>query len=112
MIGVDDFGRPLGLEKDIRTLQRKDLDGFQQALVQVLVSYLGADVAAAVRFHLAKIGSEAVDIALIDCPPHPQPVFLRDGNDKEVHVRTGNTTRLMDIQEAVAYIAQHWKAAA
>jgi len=112
VIGVDDFGRPLGLERDIRTLQRKDTDGFQQALVQVLVSYLGADIAAAVRFHMAKIGTEAADVALIDCPPHAHPVVLQDGNDKELHVRTGNTTRLMDIQEAIGYIAQHWKSAA
>ena len=56
IIGADDSGKPLGFERDIRTLSRNDVDGFQQTLVQVLVNHLGADVAAGVRVHLAKVG--------------------------------------------------------
>lgn len=41
IIGADDSGKPLGLERDMRTLSRKDVDGFQQTLVQVLVNHLG-----------------------------------------------------------------------
>ena len=33
VIGVDDDGKPLGLDRDLATLGRKDLDGFQQTLV-------------------------------------------------------------------------------
>jgi hypothetical protein len=110
VIGVDDDGKPLGLDPDLATIGRKDLDGFQQALVNVLSSHLGADVAASVRIHLTKVGPGGHDVALVDCPPYREPVFLSDGPAKEFHVRAGNTTRLMDIEEATRYIAQHWQA--
>lgn len=109
VIGVDDDGNPLGLERDLATLRRKDLDGFQQTLVTVLSSYLGTDVAASVRVHLTKVGPSGHDVALVDCPPSPRAVYLSDGNVKEFHVRAGNTTRLLDLQEAVSYIASHWQ---
>jgi predicted HTH transcriptional regulator len=109
VIGVDDDGKPLGLDRDLATLGRSDLDGFQQTLLTVLSSRLGNDVAASVRVHLTKVGPGGHDVALIDCPAFGRPVFLGDGNEKEFHVRAGNTTRLMDVQEATSYIAQHWK---
>ena len=88
---------------------RKDLDGFQQALVTVLSSYLGTDVAATVRIHLTKVGPSGHDVALVECPAYGKPVFLDDGGSKEFHVRAGNTTRLMDVEEATVYIAGHWQ---
>jgi hypothetical protein len=108
VIGADDAGVPVGLERDFATLSRKDLDGFQQALVQILATYLGSDVAASVRIHLAKIGADGRDLALLECKPHSRPVFLTDGGAKEFHVRAGNTTRKLDIEETSSYIASHW----
>jgi predicted HTH transcriptional regulator len=112
VIGVDDHGSPLGLDRDLATLGRKDLDGFQQSLVTVLSSHLGTDAAASVQIHLTKVGPGGHDVALIDCPAYGRPVFLGDGKEKEFHVRAGNTTRLMDVEEAATYISQHWTVAA
>jgi hypothetical protein len=109
IIGVDDDGKPLGLDRDLATLGRKDLDGFQQTLVTLLSTHLGADVAASVQIHLTKTGPGGQDVALVDCPAYGRPVYLGDGKSKEFHVRAGNTTRLMDVQEAATYIGQHWK---
>jgi hypothetical protein len=109
IIGADDDGNVVGLEKDLATLQRQDLDGFQQALVQVLTSFLGPDVAAAVRIHVGRVEAERA-LALVDCPPFPRPVFLSDGDKKEFHVRAGNTTRLLDVAQAASYIGHHWGA--
>jgi predicted HTH transcriptional regulator len=110
IIGVDDDGNPLGLQRDFATLgKRQDLDGFQQALVTVLSSYLGTDVAASVRIHITKVGPSGHDVVLVDCPAYRKPVFLVDGEAKEFHVRAGNTTRLMDVEEATSYIAERWK---
>jgi hypothetical protein len=109
IIGVDDAGVPLGLDKDIATLQRRDLDGLQQTLVQVIDRYLEADKAANVQIYLAKVGPEQRDIILVRCPAYHSPVFLTDSDGKEFHVRAGNTTRLLDVEEATSYIAHHWK---
>lgn len=108
VIGADDSGAVIGLDADIATLQRKDLDGFQQTLVQVLAGFLGTNVAASVRIHVAAYGSDGKRLALVECPAYPQPVYLLDGQLPELHVRAGNTTRLMNVEEAAVYVGQHW----
>ncbi|MFN8108780.1 MAG: DUF262 domain-containing protein [Thermoleophilia bacterium] len=108
IIGADDAGAPLGLDADLATLPRKDLDGFQQALVQVLAKHLGGDVAACTKVHLGAAGPTERPIAILKCGAHSGPVFLRDGDQTEFHVRVGNTTRRLDIAEATAYIAKRW----
>jgi hypothetical protein len=109
IIGVNDSGEPLGLDADIAMLARKDLDGFEQTLVQVVSNHLGKETAALLRFQIAKIGPDSRPVAVVDCPASAVPVFLLDANAKEFHVRTANTTRLLDIEEAASYIGQHWK---
>jgi hypothetical protein len=111
IIGANDNGQPLGLDSDLQILQRKDLDGFQQTLVQVLTNYLGVDVVAAVRIHLGAVGAEGRTVAVVECEAHPHPVFLQDGQAKEFYVRVGNTTRLLDVEEATSYISNHWRSA-
>jgi hypothetical protein len=112
VIGADDAGTPLGLDRDLETLQRKDLDGFQQTLVQVLASYLGTDVAASVDIHLTQVGPDSRTVALVNCPPSSKPVYLRDAGNTEFHVRAANTTRLMDVAETASYVGRHWSRAA
>jgi hypothetical protein len=109
VIGADDHGHPIGLEADFKTLHRQDVDGFQQALVQTLSNYLGAAVAASVRIAVVKVGSNDADLALVQCYPHPKPVYLTNGQTTEFHVRTGNTTRKLDMAAAHSYIATRWK---
>jgi hypothetical protein len=65
--------------------------------------------AANVQIEFAKVGRERRDIIVIRCPAYHSPVFLTDSDGKEFHVRAGNTTRLMDVEEATGYIAHHWK---
>lgn len=108
VIGADDSGDVVGLDADIATLKRKDLDGFQQTLVNVLVGFLGKDVAAAVRIHVTGHGADGKHLVLVQCPAYPAPVYLLDGQVPEFHVRAGNTTQLMNVQQASSYIGQHW----
>lgn len=109
IIGVRDDGTPVGLDKDITTLPRKDLDSFQQALVQVVAKYLGADVAAMLRICITRIGVDSRQVAVVEAPAAAAPVYLRDGKTKEFHVRAGATTRLLDVEETTTYVGQHWK---
>ncbi len=43
VIGVTDDGEVYGIETDVNSLGRKDLDGFFQSLVQTLDNYLGSE---------------------------------------------------------------------
>ena len=102
LIGVDDNGMPLGLEKDYATLKRKDKDGFYQLLMNLVSAYLGADLCShiSVVFHQV----EHKEIAQVIVSASPRPVFLLDKGRSIYYLRTGNSTRELDTREALGHI--------
>ncbi len=106
LIGVDDDGSVLGLENDINSIGRKDIDGFQQKLVQMLVNFLGTAVTTWIRIEFDIINGQKVCAVRIERSQHP--VFLKEGNNKEFYIRFGNSTRQLDVEEANQYIADNW----
>ena len=102
LIGVDDNGMPLGLEKDYATLKRKDKDGFYQLLMNLVSGYLGADLCShiSVVFHQV----EHKEIAQVIVSASPRPVFLLDKGRSIYYLRTGNSTRELDTREALGHI--------
>jgi Putative DNA-binding domain len=107
LIGVNDGGELLGLEADISTLGKKSLDGFELAFRSVLASYLGEEVDSYVR--LIFLLMDGNHVAVAECDAHPSPVYLRDGNRRELCIRSGNLTRSLDVAAAIAYVENHWR---
>jgi predicted HTH transcriptional regulator len=107
LIGVADNGEILGIEKDFQTLKRQDQDGFEQALMTLISTHLGADLCALVHvlFHVV----EGKDICRLIVAPASRPVFLEQGNTPKFFVRTGGATRDLNIQEALAYVSGRFK---
>src|SRR6185369_14761044 len=58
LIGVDDDGNVVGLEADYQTLQRKDVDGYENYLTNLLLGALGKDLSLslAITFHKTEAG--------------------------------------------------------
>lgn len=107
LIGVNDNGSIYGIENDIATLNRKDQDGFEQYLIQLIENYLKA-----VFTHYLQINfmeKENKTVCIIEVKPSDEPVYLRDKNTKEFYIRAGNTTRPLDVEDAMKYIKIHWK---
>jgi len=48
------------------------------------------------------------DVCRIDVHPSRSPVYARRGQESDLFVRLNNSTRLLNTQEAVTYIGQHW----
>ena len=107
LIGVGDDGTPVGIEDDLTTLKRKDRDGFEQALVQVVENYLGAEFAQYVHIGFEETGGKTVCIVRVE--PSPKPVWLADRGSTEFYIRAGNTTRPLDVQATHEYISMHWE---
>lgn len=110
LIGVNDEGGLLDLEMDISTLgKKKSLDGFELAFRSAVASYLGEEVDSHVRliFHVM----DGKRIAVAECNSYPSPVYFRDGNRRELCIRSGNLTRSLDVASAIAYVENHWKSA-
>ncbi len=109
LIGVQDDGEIVGLERDYKTLgKRPDRDGYQQALVNVISTALGKAACATLRISVQPIGGR--EICVVHAAPSTSPVYLTEGGQSKFFVRTGNTSQDLGTRDAVAYIAQHWRA--
>ncbi len=106
LIGVADDGTVLGLEADYKTLKRKNRDGFDQALMSLIATQLGGDLAPSVQilFHVIQ-DSEVCRVIL---SPAPRPVFLDQGGNPRLYLRSGAATRELNVKEAIDYQATRW----
>ena len=103
VVGVSDEGKIVGLGADYATFgSRKDGDRWEQALRNVLNTYLSKEVAALVGCTFAQAGGKTV--AVIRADPALRPIYLTDQSDAEFHVRSGNTTQRLDVKQANEYI--------
>lgn len=106
LIGVDDRGAVIGLAADYGTLRKKDRDGFELHLRQLVARDLGeaASVLPTVTFH--EIDGE--DTCQITVEPSDYPIYVDDQKAAVFYLRTGNATRSLPVDEAVKYIQHRW----
>ena len=107
LIGVSDDGNVVGIEKDLETLKKKDIDGFQQLLVHLITNYLGVEYVSYIKINFEEVDNKQVCIVEVD--NSPQPVFVKEQNTKEFYIRAGNLTKLLDSEETYNYIQIHWQ---
>ncbi len=107
LIGVADDGTIVGLERDYSALKKPDRDGFEQVLMGAVASKLGADACQCVQavFHSV----EGKDVCRVIVRPAHRPVYLKEGETPKLFVRTGVSTRELNVQEAIQYTQVRWK---
>jgi predicted HTH transcriptional regulator len=112
LIGVDDDGRPLGLAQDYGTLKSPDADRFELWLRDLLTTTLGHNAASMVHVDFADVpaeGEESLEVCRVACGAAPRPAYLRiKGAAPELWVRSGNSTRRLNVDEASEYVAHRW----
>lgn len=107
VIGVDDEGHVLGLEKDLKVL-KGSLDRFEQTLMNFVHSYIGPEFAAFIKVRFEQVDGQTV--CIVDVDKAPEPVFMQGSQkEKKFYVRLGNTTRDLDPEETVRYIQMNWQ---
>lgn len=106
-IGISDDCTVYGIENDIKTLKHKNIDGFERALIQVIENYLEPGLVQYIEIKFEK--REEKTICIVKVKPSPRPVYLKSKKGKEFYIRAGNTTRLLDIEQAINYIKDHWR---
>ena len=107
LIGVADDGTIVGLEHDYSALKKADRDGFEQMLMSAVANRLGADACQWVQAVFHTVNGHDVCRAIIS--GSHRPVYLRDGETPKLYVRTGVSTRELNVQEAIDYTATRWK---
>ncbi|MEM9634387.1 MAG: ATP-binding protein [Pseudomonadota bacterium] len=106
LVGVDDDGSALGLEKDLSTLKSPDLDSFERTINDIVSKNLGGDLCPYIHTVFAKVDSK--DVAMIIIRPAPRAVYLEEGKSSIFYVRSGNSTRQLDVREALSYAKTRW----
>jgi len=108
IIGVDDSGHILGLDKDFATLRKKDKDGFGLAFTNLVNSYLGRENRPLCHLRFPEQEGKAIAIVKVDKSAHP--VYLNAEGKLEFYVRMGNSSQPLNIKEALQYIHEHeWR---
>jgi predicted HTH transcriptional regulator len=107
VIGVDDNGNPVGLERDMATLPKRNVDGYELFLRNLLNDAVGADLCARISIEFPTM--DGTQVCALRVPAAPRAVWVKIENDKVLYVRSGNSTRPLDGEEAHRYITTHWR---
>ncbi len=110
LIGVDDAGTPLGLDPDFATLKAPDTDRFELWLRDALTHALGQQAAATVGVEFESLPSPEGPrlVCRTTYRPSPKPVYAAAKGDVEFWVRSGNSTRQLNVGDAAEYVMNRW----
>jgi predicted HTH transcriptional regulator len=106
LVGVSDSGEIVGLEDDYSSLTKKDRDGFELHLRNLLSRDLGDAITAflTVTFHEL----DGQDVCQITVEPCDHPVYVTEAQISTFFLRVGNGTNPLPVKEAVRYVQTRW----
>jgi len=106
LIGVADDGAVVGLDHDYKTLKKPDRDGFEQALMTAVATKLGGDACHSVQMVFHSL--ESKEVCRVMVAPANRPMYVKEGDAPKLYVRTGVSTRELNVQEAINYTSARW----
>jgi hypothetical protein len=107
LIGVDDNGGVIGLDRDLVTFPGVKKDSFQRFFVNLLETNLdGTAVESFVSGNFVEVDGKI--IFLVKVNPGKEPTFLIDGNQIEYCVRVSATTKSHNVKEAINHHKMWW----
>jgi uncharacterized membrane protein YeaQ/YmgE (transglycosylase-associated protein family) len=110
VIGVDDTGRALGLDKDLAMMKAPDHDRYELWLIDFLQRTLGKPAIAFVDIGFEPYAGEYV--VMVTVKASDRPVFVdepKGGRTADFYVRMGNSTRSLLTDEFNDYQRSRWK---
>lgn len=109
LIGVADDGTVAGLETDYATLSKRNRDGFELFLTQLIGNKISGPSTALCRISFHEIDDK--EVCRVDVAASSKPVFACPVNSKEFTdfwVRQGNKTEQFYGSELIEYKEVHW----
>ena len=105
-IGVHDSGSILGIEDDLKTLKKKNKDGFQNHLVNRISENIGAQFVQFTKIEFYEVNERI--ICCVNCKKGNQEAFLKMEGKGIFYIRTGNSTREISGKEMLDYMKQRF----
>ena len=108
LIGINDNAKVIGLENDYKTLPKKNKDGFENHLSQLIKTTIGLQFTKYINIKFEKVENE--NVCIVSVGESRKPAYLHKSNDKEdFFVRVGNSTQPFSMSETEEYIKAHWR---
>ena len=107
LIGINDGEAIVGLAADYATLRKRDRDGFELHLHDILIRDIGEAATSSfltVNFHEI----DGQDICQVTAEPTDHPIYVEHQNEARFYVRVGNGTRALPVNEAVMHIGHRF----
>lgn len=112
LIGVKDDKSLLGLDDDFKyvvksAIGKTETDAFELHFRNFIEYYLGAENGPNVAMRFVEKDGKKVAIVIVP-KKAPKEVYLMLEGEPFFYVRSGNSSRPLDVKQANAYIRQHW----
>ncbi|MCE3237647.1 MAG: hypothetical protein K0R24_628 [Gammaproteobacteria bacterium] len=105
-IGIDDNQNALGLNHDIQTLSKKNIDGFELHLIEVIKKYIGTSQTLHIRISFP-IYDDA-QICQIKVAKSSKPIFTEFEGKEDFFIRSGCSSQPLSREEQSIYEKEHW----
>ena len=112
LIGVDDKKNVLGLANDYQVLKKPDNDGFQLHLEQLVDNAFGTQFTASnIQVSFPKIEGKSICEVVVKRGTealYVDEVDKHGKKEKKFYLRSGNSSKAQDIEQAAKYISQRF----
>jgi predicted HTH transcriptional regulator len=106
LIGVGDEGAVLGLEPDLKTLRKQDVDGFENVFNMAFNKMIGVEFRRYVDVGFPQIDGKT--ICVVTAQPSVHPAYLVHKGTEKFYIRTGNSSQPLSVSKAAQYIQTHF----
>ena len=106
LIGVDDDANSLGLDNDIQSLNKKNIDGFELQLIEVVKKYIGSQYGSHVKITFPQYDDK--QICRVKVSKSGSPVFTKFEGREDFFVRIGCSSQPLSREDQSGYEKGHW----
>lgn len=103
LIGIGDDGEVLGIEQDMSSLKKPNIDGFENVFNVAFANMVGMENRQYVDVSFPQMDGKT--LCRLTVRPAAHPVYLRYQGKEELYVRTGNSSQALAVSKAVQYVA-------
>ncbi len=100
VVGVDDDGKAVGLEKD----RFENDDKYLLHVNNRIQQNIGLEYASCIRYSLEPI--EQTKVLVVECVASEEPAFLINGNNESFFIRIGPGSRKLSPRQTLAYLSK------
>lgn len=107
LIGVDDFGKVLGLKNDFSIYKNNHKDKFLKHFANLIGSGFTEPIDAIIKYGFEKVQDKEIFLVIVEKSKKPRFTYSKS-EGKTFFIRRSATSQKLDIEEATKYIIDNW----